>query len=78
MIKLPNSKYVELYSEMAAAILIEHQGDLIELYQTEQNGDIRYTDEAQELFNEYCDFVEGVLEHVGIGQDYNLEANTNG
>jgi hypothetical protein len=69
MIHLPNSTYVELYSEMAAAILLDHHSGSIDIYVTEENGDVRYTGDAQELFNEYCELVEGVLETVGIGQE---------
>jgi hypothetical protein len=76
MILLPNTTYVELYSEMAEAILLDHQGDLIELHVTEPNGDQRYTDEAQDLFEDYSGLVEGVLKGVGIGQDYDLAATT--
>ena len=49
MIYLPNNVYVELYAEMAEAILVEHQGSLIELYETHENGDVHFTEEAQEL-----------------------------
>ena len=69
MIHLPNSTYVELYSEMAAAILLDHHSGSIDIYVTEENGDVRYTGDAQELFEEYCGLVEGVLETVGIGQE---------
>ena len=69
MILLPNSIYVELYSEMAEAILKDKHGHR-ELYVTKPNGDQHFTDEAQGLFEEYCSTVEGVLEAVGIGQDY--------
>ena len=81
MILLPNSTYVELYSAMAEAILVEHHEEYtfgvddpnrIKLYVTEENGDQNFTDEAQDLFEEYCSTVEGVLEAVGIGQDYDL------
>jgi len=77
MIRLPNTTYVELYSEMAEAILIEHQSGLIDIYVTEDNGDQRFTEEAQDLFEGYSSLVERVLEHVGIGQDYDLAAFEN-
>jgi len=63
-IKLPNYIYVELYAEMAAAILEEHYPD--ELHTTEENGDVRYTERAQDIYIEYCNLVETVLEKVGI------------
>ena len=78
MILLPNSTYVELYATMAEAIMVEHQGDLIELYEPpEEEGDVCFTEEAQDLFDEYCSLVEGVLADVGIGQDYDLAATEN-
>ena len=76
MILLPNTTYVELYSEMAEAILEDHQGDLIDLHVTEPNGDQRFTDEAQDIYDDYAGFVMEVLEDVGIGQDNDLAATT--
>ena len=76
MILLPNTTYVELYSEMAEAILVDHQGDLIELHVTEPNGDQRFTDEAQDIYDDYAGLVMEVLEDVGIGQDNDLAATT--
>ena len=76
MIRLPNTTYVELYSEMANAILVDHHG-YRELYVTEENGDQRFTEEAQDLFDEYCSLVEGVLADAGIGQDYDLAETEN-
>jgi len=75
MIHLPNTTYVELYSEMAEAILLEHHFGEIDIYVTEENGDQRFTDEAQDLFMGYCELVEGVLESVGIGKGYDLAAS---
>ena len=76
MFYLPNNVYVELYAEMAEAILVEHQGNLIELYETHENGDVHFTEEAQELFDDYCGLVERVLESVGIGDDFNRDEKT--
>ena len=76
MILLPNSTYVELYAEMADAILKDKHGHR-ELYVTEPNGDQHFTEEAQDLFDDYCSTVEGVLEAVGIGQDYDLAETSN-
>ena len=77
MIRLPNTTYVELYSAMAEAVLVESQGGLIDIYVEEENGDQRFTEEAQDIFEEYSSLVEGVLEGVGIGQDYDLAATEN-
>lgn len=67
MIRLPNHIYVELYADMAEAILLDRYKGQIDLYITEPNGDQRYTDQAQDLFHEYCGLVEDVLKNVGIG-----------
>ena len=66
-IYLPNNVYIELYAEMAEAILLEHHEGKIQINQVEANGDERFTEEAQELFDDYCGLVVGVLESVGIG-----------
>tara|TARA_Y100000114_G_C11493564_1_gene201010 strand:+ start:150 stop:380 length:231 start_codon:yes stop_codon:yes gene_type:complete len=76
MIYLPNNVYVELYAEMAEAILLEHHQGEIQINQIEDNGDERFTDEAQELFDGYCGLVEEVLERVGIGDDFNRDEKT--
>jgi hypothetical protein len=36
------------------------------LYVTEENGDTRFTEEAQDVFISYCDLVESVLSDCGI------------
>ena len=63
---LSQDMYINLYASMAEVMLVEHQGGLIELYVTEENGDERFTDEAQDIFNDYCDLVEQVLADAGI------------
>ena len=67
---LPSEMYVELYAEMAEAMLNRsHYAQTNRLWKTEDNGDVRFTDEAQELYDGYCEVVFAVLEDVGIGQD---------
>ena len=68
MTYLENSNFVELYSDLAEAILLEHHEGKIQLTQVEANGDERYTDEAQELFDGYCSLVLEVLEKNGVKQ----------
>ena len=65
---LENSDFVELYSDLAEAILLEHHEGKIQITQVEANGDERYTDEAQELFDGYCSLVLEVLEKNGVKQ----------
>ena len=69
MTYLENSNFVELYSDLAEAILLEHHEGKIQLTQVEANGDERYTDEAQELFDGYCSLVLEVLEKNGVKQN---------
>lgn len=64
---LSNNLYVELYSEMATAILHDHHSG--PLYVPSENGDTHFTDEAQELFEGYVSLVERVLGMVGIHQE---------
>ena len=56
-------QYVELYSALAELMLEANNVDLPTeiLLVTEANGDVRYTDAAQERYNDYCDEVEAVL-----------------
>ena len=68
MTYLENSDFVELYSDLAEAILLEHHEGKIQITQVEVNGDERYTDEAQELFDGYCSLVLEVLEKNGVKQ----------
>ena len=58
-----SEQYVELYSELAELMLEANNVDLPSeiLLVTEANGDVRYTDAAQERYNDYCDDVEAVL-----------------
>ncbi len=65
-ITLSQDMYINLYANMAEAMLVDHQGGLIDLYVTEPNGDERFTDQAQDIFNDYCDLVEQVLSDSGI------------
>ena len=65
-ITLSQDMYINLYTNMAEVMLVDHQGGLIDLYVTEPNGDERFTDQAQGIFNDYCDLVEQVLSDSGI------------
>ena len=70
--KIPNEMYVELYSSLAEKMLVIRyalDSDFIQLYQTDDNGDERFTDKAQFLFDMYCEKVLAVLEDVGIEQE---------
>ena len=68
MTYLENSDFVELYSDLAEAILLEHHEGKIQITQVETNGDERYTEEAQELFDGYCSLVLEFLEKNGVKQ----------
>jgi len=68
-------QYVELYSELAGLMLEANNGDEI-LLVTDANGDERYTEAAQDRFNDYCEEVESVLLANNIvGEQYLSENN---
>ena len=75
MTYLENSNFVELYTELAHAMLEESfYGEINSLYETDENyekltdenGDEKYTEEAQDLFDDYCSIVLKVLEKNGV------------
>ena len=73
-------QYVELYSELAELMLEANNVDLPSeiLLVTEANGDVRYTDAAQERYNDYCDEVEAVLSKNNIvGEQFLSDNNLN-
>ena len=61
---LPEETYIELTTDLADAILCETYLD--DILTEEDNGDIRYTEEAQERFNEHLDMVCDKLSAYGI------------
>jgi hypothetical protein len=70
-------QYVELYSELAGMMLEANNGDEI-LLVTDANGDERYTEAAQDRFNDYCEEVESVLLANNIvGEQYLSDNNLN-
>ncbi len=74
-------QYIELYSELAGMMLEANNGDGIFspreiLLVTDANGDERYTEAAQDRFNDYCEDVESVLLANNIvGEQYLSENN---
>ena len=60
-------KYLELTSCLAAKIL--NNTYLDEILTEDENGDIRYTEEAQEQFNEHLDMVCAHLTAHGIHKE---------
>ena len=75
-----SEQYVELYSELAELMLEANNVDLPPeiLLVTEANGDVRYTDAAQERYNDYCDDVEAVLLRNNIFGEQCLSDNNVG
>jgi len=63
-IKIPSELWVELYSEIAGAI-VEYSA-LDPTMTTDENGDKRYTEEAQEKFNDCAEMVEEILENYFV------------
>ena len=63
-IKIPSEIWVELYSEIASAMVNYSASDPITKIM--DNGDECYTDEAQEKFNDCAELAEGMLEDFFI------------
>ena len=61
---LQSERYIELTSCLAAKILEDTYLD--EILTEEENGDIRYTEDAQDRFNEHLDMVCAHLFEYGI------------
>lgn len=67
MIEMQKESFVELYTELAHAMLEEsYYGEIFYLYETDENGDEKYTEEAQDLFDDYCSIVLKVLKRKGV------------
>ena len=54
----------EIFLEMSAEIAEEWLQDVVVDYPyiTQENGDVTYTEEAQEIFNDVLDTVQGILQ----------------
>lgn len=61
---LPPEKYIELTANLAEAILCDTYLDTILI--EHENGDMRYTEEAQDRFHEHLEMVEDKLSEHGI------------
>ena len=72
-IYLPNHRYIELYAEMAEAILQNFHRGKIQIEEERENGDIGFTEEAQDLYDYYCGLVEEVLERCYIFDGFEKE-----
>jgi hypothetical protein len=64
-------KYLELTADLADAILHETRGSgaVIDVLIEHENGDIRYTEEAQDRFNDHLDMVCEKLSAHGIHKE---------
>lgn len=58
--KISNETFLELSAQIAEAWL--HDAYLDEIYVEDENGDERYTEEAQDRFNDILDEVQIILE----------------
>lgn len=63
-IKIPSEIWVELYSEIASAMV--NYSALDPVTKIMDNGDECYTDEAQEKFNHCAEIAEEILESLFI------------
>ena len=69
-IYLPNHRYIELYAEMAEAILQDVHGETLQIEEERENGDVGFTEKAQDLYDYYCGIVEEVLSNNDICDDF--------
>ena len=67
IIKIPSEIWVELYSEIASAMV--NYSALDPITKIMDNGDECYTDEAQEKFEDCVGIVEEILESLFIKEE---------
>ena len=72
-IYIPNSRYIQLYADMAEAILQDVHGETLQIEEERENGDVGFTEEAQDLYDYYCGIVEEVLERCYIFDGFEKE-----
>ena len=62
---ISQTDYVSLYSDLAGYLVNEAQanGGLDEVFEETDNGDEHYTEEAQDMFNQYSDDVCEILDN---------------
>ena len=71
---VPSSRYVELYAQLAEAMLKESfYGEVCTIYETDDNGTERFTDEAQHLFEDYCLLVVRLLAKNNVYSEGEVE-----
>ena len=59
---IPNDLFIELSCDIAEYVLEEtFDGNIT---QTEENGDVRFTDEAQDEFNHHLDMIQEKIERI--------------
>lgn len=59
---IPNDLFIELSCNIAEYVLKEtFEGQIT---QTEDNGDVRFTDEAQDEFNDHLDMIQDMIERI--------------
>lgn len=61
---IDNSRFIEIISNLAGEITVLHWGEKASFIE-EENGDTRYTEEAQDCFNEKYDEIESLF-HVTL------------
>ena len=67
-VELEESSFMELVSELADALLREKYNGVIDV---ECGIEIRYSEKAQDIFNEYYDLFETILNEMGIQKSSN-------
>lgn len=66
-VKIPDSQYIELYCDLAHAMV--EQSAIDQYWLTDEDGNESYTPEGQEMFDHFVGIVEYILEDNGIARD---------
>ena len=66
MLEIITINKIELASELASMRLEENWRDSIKIYEDEDADELTYTEEAQDIFNEYYDYYLDVIQETAI------------
>lgn len=65
-VKIPDSQYIELYCDLAHAML--EQSAIDRFWLEDEGGNETYTPEGQDMFDHFVGIVEYILEQNGIAR----------
>jgi hypothetical protein len=66
--ELPAEEYIEMYAGVAEH-LMRRDGVKLKYKEADEFGNVERTDEAEDLWIDYCDEAEGLLNHYEIYQE---------